>query len=132
MNTKYYLNKDILPLPHDCIIKEIRLEDENLIFIFEDDITYHDSIINNNAKSLIIKYHLLDKDFKTYVYRSKFALFKEGYQLINNKNIIGIQSIPLEYLYHNQGSYSIIIKLYKKELIMIELEVDYIEYEWIM
>lgn len=132
MNIKYYLNKDILPLPHDFIIKEIRLEDENLIFIFEDDITYHDSIINNNAKSLIIKYHLLDKDFKTYVYRSKFALFKEGYQLINNKNIIGIQSIPLEYLYHNQGSYSIIIKLYKKELIMLELEVDYIEYEWIM
>ena len=132
MNTKYYLNKDILPLPHDFIIKEIRLEDETLIFIFEDDITYHDSTINNNAKSLIIKYHLLDKDFKTYVYRSKFSLFKEGYQLINNKNIIGIQSIPLEYLYHNQGSYSFIIKLFKKELIMLELEVDYIEYEWIM
>lgn len=36
MKKKYYLNKEILPtipVPHDCIIKKIQLNDDTLIFI---------------------------------------------------------------------------------------------------
>ena len=37
MKKTYYLNKDVLPtipVPHDCIIKKIRIEHKWLIFTF--------------------------------------------------------------------------------------------------
>lgn len=37
----------------------------------------------------------------------------------------------LSYLYHYVARNSIIINLFKSENIYIQLEVDYIEYEWI-
>ena len=38
MKKTYYLNKDVLPtipVPHDCIIKKIRIEHKWLIFTFD-------------------------------------------------------------------------------------------------
>ena len=65
MKEIFYLNKDILPtipVPHDCVIKDIQIGGQHLTFVFEDDISYHDSIkfIAPEAKSLIIRYHLTD------------------------------------------------------------------------
>ena len=37
----------------------------------------------------------------------------------------------LEYLYHDVGYNSIIIKLFCETFIMIDISSDYIEYEWI-
>ena len=34
----------MIPTPHDCVIKRIREDADFLIFEFEDDISYHDSI----------------------------------------------------------------------------------------
>ena len=64
MKEMYHLDTKIvptIPVPHDCVVKEIRLEDNILIFIFEDDISYHDSIqnIRPGAKSLMIRFHLI-------------------------------------------------------------------------
>ena len=66
----YYLNKDTvptIPTPHDCKIKKVTIQGDFIIFEFEDDISYHDSIrhFNPDAKSLVIKIHLVD-DFDTY------------------------------------------------------------------
>ena len=41
MKKTYYLNKDVLPtipVPHDCIIKKIRIEHKWLIFTFDNPI----------------------------------------------------------------------------------------------
>ncbi|MBR6424372.1 MAG: hypothetical protein IKS29_00270, partial [Oscillospiraceae bacterium] len=62
MKEKYFLNGESLPtipVPHDCVIKKIQLKDQCIEFIFEDDISYHDSIqyYKPDAKSLIIRYH---------------------------------------------------------------------------
>ena len=47
MIDKFELNKfnfPNLPCPHDCIVKKIEIFADYLIFIFEDDLSYHDSI----------------------------------------------------------------------------------------
>lgn len=49
MKETYYLNgkeAPTIPVPHDCIIKDIKLDEGNPVFSFEDDISYHDSIKN--------------------------------------------------------------------------------------
>ena len=66
----YYLNKDTvptIPTPHDCEIKKVTIQGDYIIFEFDDDISYHDSIRHfiPDAKSLVIKIHLVD-DFDTY------------------------------------------------------------------
>ena len=137
MEEIYYLNKEMLPtipVPHDCVIKEIKIEDQFIVFIFEDDISYHDSITKKDARSLIIKYHLVDEDsFSLYKWKKSFKLFsrKASYECINNSKLIKISDGNLEYLYHNVGYCSIIIKLYSGGLIILDADVDYLEYEWI-
>ena len=75
MKETYYLNGDILPtipVPHDCVIKKVRLENQHIIFEFEDDISRYDSIKNfkPEVKSLTVKYHLLsDGDFSIYKWK---------------------------------------------------------------
>lgn len=46
---KYFLNGDTLPtipVPHDCVIDKITVEDHYIIFTFEQNISFHDSIKN--------------------------------------------------------------------------------------
>ena len=62
MKKTYYLNKDVLPtipVPHDCIIKKIRIEHKWLIFTFDNDTSYYDSVrkLSPNIRNLILKYH---------------------------------------------------------------------------
>ena len=130
MKELYYLNKNELPtLPyiHDCVIKEIELNDDYLIFKFEDDISDYDSILNKNYKSLIIKYHLIENLF---VYKSKRLFNKEYYYLLEDNKINKLKD--LEYLYQYVDFYSLIIKIFRgRDYYIFDLDVDYIEYEWI-
>ena len=116
MKETYYLNKETLPtipVPHDCVVKDIQLKDQTLIFVFEDNISSHDSIqaIRPNAKSLIIRYHLTEEDgFSVYEWRKpgRFSRKDGYYRLMDNSQLFAFAG-HLEYLYHNVGYCSIII-----------------------
>ena len=138
MIEKYSLNEETLPnlpTPHDCIIEKISFDDDYLIFKFDKNIATHDSVAYKgpNLDSLIIRYHLIDPLFYTYIWKLRTSLFgTEGYVLINNNKLVKLaQNKRLEYLHQNIGYESIIIRLFDNSNIMIELNVDFIEYEWI-
>lgn len=137
MKETYYLNTDTLPTiptPHDCVIKEILFDSEFVVLKFEDDISYHDSIksIMPNALSLEICIHLVDPLFDTYKYTLGNSLFrKEGYTLINNSKLQNASKRKFEYLYHNIGYQSIMIKLFRYESYLLDINADYIEFDWI-
>ena len=139
MTETYYLNRNILPtipVPHDCVIKTVRLENQHIIFEFENDISYYDSIKNfkPKVKSLIIKYHLLnDGDFSIYKWKQPSGFFNKNgrYDCMDNNTITKLSDSRLEYLYHYIGYRSIIIKLFSNGFIIMDADVDYIEFEWI-
>lgn len=133
----YYLNNEnvpTIPVPNDCVIKKVAIQDDHIVFELEDDISHHDSFqhINNKAKSLIVKIHLTDS-FDTYTKKHyKIPRRKNAYVCIDNKKLETIaKRRRLEYLYHDVGYNSIIIKLFCETFIMIDISADYIEYEWI-
>jgi hypothetical protein len=160
----YHLNTNVMPtipVPHDCVIKEIVLEEDSLHagvetlragvetlratslqFIFEDDITYHDSIKsicpNSDFKSLIIKFHLLDDihDISMFVKKKTnryhtTSLYKEIFLSEDKYALLNLPKNRLEYLGHNVGYCSIIVKLWSKKSIVLDMTVDYVEFEWI-
>ena len=138
MKEIYYLNKETLPticVPHDCVIKDIQMKDQTLIFIFEDDISSRDSIraIHPNAKSLIIRYHLTEENgFSVYEWKKtgRFSRKDGCYRRLGNSRLFAYAG-HLEYLYHNVGYCSIIIKLFADSGVILDAYVDYLEYEWI-
>ncbi len=134
MKEKYYLNEKRLPtipVPHDCIIKNIELNNDEIVFVFDDDISYNDSVkyYNSKAKSLVIKYHFAyePNDFSIYKWEDNC------YKPYDKKNIRELVkgNFNLEYLYHNVGYCSIIIRLSSDNSIIIEADIDYVEFEWI-
>ncbi len=105
---------------------------------YEEDISYHDSIkiIRPDAKSLIVKYHLIDEEsFSVYKWHKPVKIFASNgyYKSIDNCKLASLATnkIKLEYLYHNVGYCSIITKLYSGGYIILDAEVDYVEFEWI-
>lgn len=138
MKEIYYLDKKTLPtifVPHDCVVKDILQKDQTLIFIFEDDISSHDSIqaVCPNAKSLIIRFHLTDEnDFSVYQWRKpgRFSRKDGCYRCLDNSQLFAFAG-HMEYLYHNVGYCSIIIKLFADDEVILDACVDYLEYEWI-
>ena len=146
MKETYFLNGETLPtipVPHDCVIKKVRLKDQCIEFVFEDDISYHDSIkyYKPDAKSLIIKYHLADDPDDYSIYKwvkpnrllSKLFLKDGHYKRIKNSLLTELLEgkFRLEYLYHNVGYCSIIIKLFSGDSIILDANIDYVEFEWI-
>lgn len=133
MIEKYILNEKklpTLPTPHDCEIIEIECKDDFLIFKFIDELYLHDSIrsINPNAKGLVIRYHLVQPE--VYVYKYKPRYFGKAYVLVDNKKIIKKHK-NLEFLYQYVAYNQLIIKLFSINEIIVELECDYVEYEWL-
>ena len=146
MKEKYFLNGESLPtipVPHDCVIKKVRLKDHCIEFIFEDDISYHDSVkhYKPDAKSLIIRYHFAYDPNDYSIYRwikpnrllSKLLSADGHYKLIKNSLLTELPEgkFKLEYLYHNVGYCSIITKLFSDGYIILDAEIDYVEFEWI-
>lgn len=134
----YYLNQDTLPampVPHDCIIKSIALEGEFLVFSFTDDISRYDSVsrIRPDAKSLIIRYHLVDEGYWLYKFvKPGKIFFREGaYKGLSQDALFRLADGKLEYLDHFVSYESIIIKMYSDRGIILGADVDYVEYEWI-
>ncbi|MGN0600159.1 MAG: hypothetical protein ACI4JK_09720 [Oscillospiraceae bacterium] len=144
MKETYYLNTNELPtipVPHDCVIKEIKLEEDCLTFVFEDDISYHDSIknISPTAKSLIINFHFMNDIYDISLFMRdkpnrisrKAGVFKEIELPEERDVLLNLPKSILEYLYHNVGYCSIIIKLWSSDSIVLDMAVDYVEFEWI-
>ncbi len=136
MITRYQLNQDnhpTIPCVHDCVVKEIKIQSDFLTFYFEDDINQRNSIqyYNPKAKSLVIRYHLIG-DFEVFVWKRKLSLLKrEGYIAVTREKLVDMTKYNLEYLYHNIGYQSIILKLWSQDPVVVDLMTDYIEYEWI-
>ncbi len=133
MNEVYRLDGTALPTlitPHDCIIKEIKKEDDYLILIFEDDISYHDSIkcCRPAAKSLIIKYHLTDNYD---IYYQRWNKLKKRLEYIELKDERRLFNNDSEYLYQYVMYNQLIVKLDKNREYMLFLTVDCVEYDWI-
>ena len=143
MKETYYLNKSELPtipVPHDCVVKDVRLDGEYLVFTFEDDISYHDfaKYYRPEARSLIIRFHLPYADDVCVFVRKKPIRFlhkpgaiKELDFIKKNGELINLFKGKLEYLYHNVGYCSIIVKLWSESGIVLDMHADYVEFEWI-
>ena len=125
-----------LPTPHDCIISRIELDEQFIVFYFEENIAAHDSIkaIRPNAQSLIIRYHLTEhKAYAFYEWRRGIRLFFPSgyYKEIQKPDLNQFTSVKLEYLYQHIDYSSIIITLFSRGYIILKAEIDYAEYEWI-
>ena len=140
MKEIYDLNR--LPLdttiPHDCVIKEINMIENKIEFIFEDNISDYESISENKNKfkSLIMKFNLLDQDFSVYIWQQpKKGVSKNGcYELLDNNVIQELPKSRLEYISHNIGYNSIVIRLFSETYgnVILDLDVSSVEYEWIV
>jgi len=122
-----------MPVPHDCVIRRIGVEGRMLTFDFEEDISRHDAIrhFRPEAKSLILRFHLADPDFCLYAWhRPVRFFFPQGYyKAMPSAKIAEIPKGGLEYLYHNVGYRSLIIRM---DAYLLELEADFVEYEWVL
>ena len=146
MEKRFCLSKDLfpqIPVPHDCVIKEIRIEDQCLVFDFGDDISSYDSIAYwfPQAKTLTIRYHFSEEiDFAIYKWVKPNLFFKNGcYKCLTDENhttLLNLAKSELEYIDHHvgygYGGYSLYIDLYSasKGHVILACDVDVIEYEW--
>ena len=122
-----------IPVPHDCVIKEIALDEGWLILSFEDDLSYHESIkcIHPNARTLTIKFHMIGEPYlELYAYEQRN--YENVYVQRKTKKIFTIvkESRKLEYIGHHVAFGSMIIELCANQLYIIELQADDIVYEW--
>lgn len=134
----YYLYKTewpTIPVPHDCVIRNISLSDDFLILDFEQEIAAYDSIqdICPNAKSLTIKIHLIDT-FDIYQMKiRKFPKFRKLYEELDFDKLVNlVKQERVEYLYHYVSYQSLIVNLYCGTNIILDLNANYIEYIWEM
>ena len=87
---------------------------------------------------MIIRYHFAyDKnDYSIYKWiKPKKPFEKDGhYKRLDNQSLVKLSEgeRKLEYLYHNIGYCSIITKLITNEYIILDAEIDYVEFEWIV
>lgn len=93
----YYLTKDTfsrgLFVPHDFVIKQLNVSSEELTFVFEDDITYHDGIkeLFPGKKSLILRFHLIDETLLVCREKRKHFLWqKHGYFDFDERKLPGL------------------------------------------
>ncbi len=113
--------------PHDCIIKEIKKENDFLIFVFEEDISYHDSI-PFPVKSLIIKYHLTD-DYE--IYYQKWNKLRKRFEYLELKNEAAFFQRDSQYIYEYVMCNQLILRLFQDKEYLLFLTADYVAYDWI-
>ena len=126
-----------LPTPHDCVITRIQQVGQHIVFYFENDISSHDSIsaIRPRARSLILRYHLVEcGEYAVYKWHRGFPFFSPSgfYKPITKPDLNKLTTSRLEYLYHNIRHCSIITTLCAdNSFLILDADVDYVEYEWI-
>lgn len=124
-----------IPVPHDGEIEQIYVKDNELVFEFKNSEANASifNILKPGMQSLTIKYHMTNKDdFCIYKYfkPSKLLHRNHGYKYVEQKYLSKLSGLNLEYLYHNIGYRSVIIQLYADVSVVLEVELDYIEFEW--
>ncbi len=126
----------IIPVPHDCVIETITMENQWLVFRFEKDIGYRDSVkeFMPGAKSLVIKFHLVDEEFCLYQWHKpiKFLAGKGYYKQADSSLLYQLASskFNLEYLNHYVAYQSLMIEMCATTTIRLDLSVDYVEFHW--
>ena len=135
----------IIPVPHDCKIKDIREEDDYLIIDFEDGISDHDSIraVHPDAQALTIRFHLVYgglNGMRAYgglqgIYQHRRSKKRrEGYMLVKSlkqlQKLIKKCRIPATYLCHYVADHQIIVELCVDDSTLLMLWADSIEFEW--
>ena len=125
-----------IPLPHDCEIKSIRLEGRTVEIAFEDDISRHDAIQywKPDAKSLVMRFHLACEPEECEV----LQWAPEGdrhYRVTGLGELAGLPDSGLEYLYHDVGYRSVILRLFcggkVNGPVILIAEADAVGVEWI-
>lgn len=145
MKKSFCFSKDLfpqIPVPHDCIIKSIHIENQCIVFDFEDDLSSYDSIAYwfPQAKTLTIRYHFSeDLSYSIYKWVKPNLFFKNGgYKCLadsvmdkNHSTLLNLTKSELEYIDHYVGygyeGYSLFINLGP---VVLACNVDVIEYEW--
>ena len=129
-----------IPVPHDCGIKRIRLEDRTLEIAFEDDISRHDAIQywKPDAKSLVMRFHLdcepEDCEILRWVRRRKPFGRNGHYRVIGFEELSGLTESRLEYLYHYVTYCSVTVELFTWKTtgnILLKMDAKTVELEWI-
>ena len=134
----YALNEKYLPsipVPHDCVIKEISLQDGWLILTFENDISRYDSIchIHPNAQTLTMKIHLTDEeDIELLAYEHR--KYEDVYVVRKRKKLFDLakKSWDLEYLYHKVAYGTMQLELIAETNYIVHLYADRVIMEWQM
>ena len=105
------------------------------VFAFEDDINRHDreNPVKENARSLVIRFHLADETYSLYKYRKPFLRFlgEGAFVCLKPKKLFGMPAGNLEYVEHFVGYSSIVIKMFSQTEIVLEASIDAVEYEWL-
>ena len=125
-------NTDIIPVPHDCVIKDILKDDDYLIIVFEDDISYHDAIkaIRPEAQTLTMRFHL-EYGGLTGIYQYRKTKHHEGYMHVKSlRKLMKECNHNITYLYHYVAYHQIIVELCANNSILLTLNAVDLEYEW--
>ena len=150
MNIKkeiYRLDADTLPtmpVPHDCVIKTILVDKDNscISFIFEDGVSEYDSVAYQrpNAKTLIIKYHLIgENEYELYKFLKPSIWHRNGgyecltdYEKGTHRTLIKLAEDRLEYISHYVAYNAVTVELWgaKAKSVILKLDVETVEYEW--
>ena len=138
-------NASKIPLPHDCVIKDIREDDDSLIIDFEDGLSYHDAIraVHPDAQTLTLRFHLEyggPDGAKAYgglqgIYRYRHSKkHGEGYMLVKSlkelRKLVSECVCPATYLYHYVADHQVIVELCIDHSTLLMLCTDYVEFEW--
>lgn len=138
-------NVSDIPLPHDCEIKDIREDDDDLIIDFEDDISYHDAIraVHPDARTLTVRFHLEYggmNGIKAYgglqgIFRYRHSKkHGEGYMLVKSlkklRKLMKECGFPVTYLYHYVACHQVIVELCVDDSTLLMLWADSVEFEW--
>ena len=127
-----------IPTPHDCVIRRICTEGDDLVLAFEDRITDHDSAryYCPTARSLTVRFHLLEREFSLYK-ENRRRPPREGTSSFTALDGDALFRLPdgtwkLEYLYHYVAYRSMILVLWAGREYRLELPaVDRVELNWI-
>lgn len=122
-----------IPMPHDCVLKEIALADGWLVLSFEENIARHESVqySHPNARTLQMRIHLLDEEFNLLAYEHR--RYENVYVERKLKKLFELarREEQMEYLKHLVGYGEMQIELFQSAgSILVDLYADRVEMEW--